>query len=79
MNALPNGGSIKADRILEINPNHPIFNVLESIQDDQEKLADYTSVLLNQALILEGFKVDNPNEFITKMCNIMIEASKLNK
>ena len=27
----------------------------------------------------EGFKIDNPNEFITKMCNIMIEASKLSK
>ncbi len=78
MNNLPNGSNIKADRILEINPNHMIFKVLEKIQDDETKLQDYSVVLLNQALILEGFKVDNPNEFITKMCNIMVEASTLN-
>ena len=77
MNDLPNGSNIKAERILEINPNHPIFKVLENIQDDEMKLTDYASVLLNQALLLEGFKVENPNEFIEKMCNIMIEATNI--
>ena len=77
MNDLPNGTNIKAERILEINPNHPIFKVLENIQDDENKLTDYASVLLNQALLLEGFKVENPNEFIEKMCKIMIEANNL--
>ncbi len=77
INNLPNGSNIKAERILEINPNHMIFKVLEKIQNDETKLQDYAVVLLNQALILEGFKVDNPNEFITKMCNIMVEASAL--
>ncbi|MBQ4570900.1 MAG: molecular chaperone HtpG [Bacilli bacterium] len=77
MNDLPNGSNIKAERILEINPNHPIFKVLENIQDDKSKLTDYASVLLNQALLLEGFKVENPNEFIEKMCNIMIEATNI--
>lgn len=77
MNNLPNSANIKAERILEINPNHQIFKVLETIQDNEEKLANYASVLLDQALILEGFKVENPNELIIKMCNIMIEASNL--
>ena len=77
MNDLPNGNNIKAERILEINPNHAIFKVLENIQDDETKLSDYSSVLLNQALLLEGFKVENPNEFIEKMCKIMIEASNI--
>lgn len=77
MNNLPNSANIKAERILEINPNHQIFKVLETIQDNEEKLANYSSVLLDQALILEGFKVENPNELIIKMCNIMIEASNL--
>jgi molecular chaperone HtpG len=76
MNELPNGSNLKAERILEINPNHPIFNVLENIQNDEQLLNDYTSVLLNQALLLEGFKLENPNEFIEKMCKIMIEATK---
>ena len=79
INDLPNGSNIKAERILEINPNHPIFKVLENIQDDENKLNDYSSVLLNQALLLEGFKVENPNEFIEKMCKIMIEANNINK
>ncbi|MBR6516488.1 MAG: molecular chaperone HtpG [Bacilli bacterium] len=79
INDLPNGSNLKAERILELNPEHPIFKVLESIQDDNEKLSDYALVLLNQALLLEGFKVENPNEFIAKMCNIMIEANNINK
>ena len=76
LSSLPNGSDLKAERILELNANHPIFNVLENIQDDEDKLTDYTNVLLNQALLLEGFKVENPNEFIEKMCKIMIEATK---
>ena len=76
LSSLPNGSDIKAERILELNANHPIFNVLENIQDDEDKLTDYTNVLLNQALLLEGFKVENPNEFIEKMCKIMIDATK---
>lgn len=79
INDLPNGSNLKAERILELNPEHPIFKVLESIQDDNDKLSDYALVLLNQALLLEGFKVENPNEFITKMCNIMIEANNIKK
>ena len=76
LSSLPNGSDLKAERILELNANHPIFNVLENIQDDEDKLTDYTNVLLNQALLLEGFKVENPNEFIEKMCKIMIDATK---
>ena len=77
LNSLPNGENVKAERILELNPNHEIFKVLENIADNEEKLKEYSDVLFNQALILEGFKVENPNEFIQKMCNIMIEASNL--
>ena len=77
MNDLPNGSNVKADRILEINPNHQIIKVLDSIKDDDEKLKDYSTVLLDQALILEGFKVENPNEFVQKMCKIMAEANNL--
>ena len=79
MNQMPNGENIKADRILELNANHPIFKVLEKVSEDDNKLKDYASVLYNQALVLEGFKVENPNEFITKMCDIMVEAANIDK
>ncbi len=75
MNDLPNGETIHAERILEINPHHPIFKVLEKVQDNKEELKDYAEVLLDQALILEGFKVENPSELIKKMCDIMVKAS----
>ena len=79
LNSMPNAteaNKVQAERILELNPNHPIFNVLEKIQDDEEKLHDYASILYEQSLLLEGFKVENPSELITKMCNIMIDATK---
>lgn len=73
LKAMPNGQDIKADKVLEINMNHEVFKSLKDAhQGDQEKLALYTKLLYNQALLIEGLPVSDPVEFTNDICKIMV-------
>ena len=77
LNQNPMGNNLKAQRILEINPNHELFNAIEkAYESDPETLKSYAKLLLNQALLIEGMPIDNPKEFSKLMCELMIKASK---
>lgn len=64
----------KAKRILELNADHPLVQALEKASD--EKLSDYAKLLYNQALLIEGFSIDDPVEFSRVLSQLMIDASK---
>lgn len=64
----------KAKRILELNADHPLVQALEKASD--EKLNDYAKLLYNQALLIEGFSIDDPVEFSRVLSQLMIDASK---
>ena len=64
---------MKAGKILEINPSHPIFNALQEIKDE-DQIKDYSQLLYDQALLIEGFDVEDPIEFSNKICELMIKA-----
>ncbi len=69
-----NDGSIKAGRILEINPNHEIFDTLQKVAaEDPDLLPDYANLLYNQALLIEGFSVEDPVEFSNLICKLMVK------
>ena len=66
---------VKAQRVLEINANHPIFERLRAIYtDDQEKLKKYAKLLYTQALLIEGVPVEDPVAFSNAVCDLMVEA-----
>ena len=66
---------MKATRILEINPNHDIFNALTSIyQTDKSLINDYADLLYNQALLIEGFDVEDPIAFSNKIVDLIVKA-----
>lgn len=71
LSAMPLGGETKAERILELNPDHPVFDALNrAMQAGGEDLAVYSKLVYNQALLAAGLKIDNPVEFtdcITKI------------
>lgn len=67
--------AMKAGRILEINPNHAIFKALQTITD-QDKIKDYAKLLYDQALLIEGFEVEDPIAFSNKICELMIKANQ---
>ncbi len=71
----PEANGIKASRILEINPNHPIFATLQNLKNNQSTLNLYTNILYNQALLIEGLSIDNPVEYANQICDLM---SKMN-
>ena len=76
---MPDGNpyGMKAVRILEINPNHAIFNALQNIYTkDKAKVNKYASLLYDQALLIEGFDLEDPIAFSNAICELMIDASK---
>ncbi len=65
---------IKATKILEINPDHPIFAKLQSVyKEEPEKLDDYTDILYNQALLIQGLPISDPVAYAKKIANMMLE------
>ena len=67
-------GMAKAEKILEINPNHKIFTKLQEIyQNDKDKLADYAKFLLDDALIIEGLQPKDPVNFANKAIELLLK------
>ena len=72
LNAMPTDNKVKAERILEINPGHPIFDTLVQLHEkDKDKLAVYAELLYNQALLIEGMPIEDPVAFSNAICDIM--------
>ncbi len=73
MKAMPNAQDVKADKVLEINVNHEVFQSLKAAyEQDKEKLNLYTNLLYNQALLIEGLPIQDPVEFTNDICKIMV-------
>ncbi len=78
LNQMPNAnGDVKADKVLELNPNHDLFKAIENIYlTNPSELKDYADLLYNQALLIEGFSIKDPIAFSKKMCDLIIKSSK---
>lgn len=73
LKAMPSGQDIQADKVLEINIHHEVFQSLKDAYDkDREKLGLYTNLLYNQALLIEGLPIQDPVEFTNDICKIMV-------
>ena len=71
LNSMPGDQKVKAQRVLEINPDHEIFGKLTAASSDSEKLGKYAKLLYTQALLIEGMPVENPVEFSNLICELM--------
>ncbi len=70
-------GPVIADKILEINPNHPLFEALKKLFDtNKDEIKDFAELLYSQSLLIEGFPLEDPVEFSNKMANLMIKTAK---
>ncbi len=73
LNQMPNDQNIRAQKVLEINANHPIFNKLVNMVDtDKEKLKSYAQILYSQALLIEGLSIEDPVAYSNAVCELMI-------
>ena len=72
INAMPTDQNVKAQKVLEINEEHPIANKLKELyKEDKDKLKDYTKILYSQARLIEGMTIENPTEISNLICDIM--------
>ena len=72
LNSMPmQGEKLKADRVLEINPNHPVFSALSGLPADDPKITQYAKLLYDQALIIEGLPIEDPVAFSNSICELM--------
>lgn len=72
---MPNGGEMKAKRILELNPKHSLFISLEAAYNkDPLSISKYAILLLTQAQILDELKVDDPKLFSQRVNDLIIQS-----
>jgi molecular chaperone HtpG len=72
LNSMPTDQQIKAERVLEINSSHPVFDALSRLEgSDPEKLKTYTMLLYHQALLIEGLPIEDPVAFANSICELM--------
>ncbi len=71
--AMPNGGAIKAQKVLEINKNHPIYAKLKEFykENNEEALALYTKLLYQQARLIAGLPAEDPTNFARSVSKLM--------
>ena len=73
LKSMPGNQDIKANKILEINTDHEVFQSLKSaFEKDKDKLSLYTNLLYNQALLIEGLPIEDPVDFTNDICKIMV-------
>ncbi|WP_195270614.1 molecular chaperone HtpG [Eubacterium sp. 1001713B170207_170306_E7] len=74
LNAQPMGGDVKADKVLEINGSHPVFDAMKKAYDDKnnDKLKKYANLLYDQAMLIEGMTIEDPVEFAKSICELMV-------
>ncbi len=66
------GAPMKAERILELNPEHPVFAALSAAVDsDQDKAKDYVELLYAQACLAAGLEIDDVAGYTRLVCSLM--------
>ena len=64
--------AIRADRILELNVDHPAFQALEAaVSADPEKAKKYAQLLYAQALLIAGLPLEDPSNYTDLVCELM--------
>jgi molecular chaperone HtpG len=59
---------------LEVNPQHPLVRALES-ESDAKRFADWSRILLDQAVLAEGGQLDEPGAFVKRLNELMLEMA----
>ncbi len=72
----PMNRGLKATKILEINPNHPIFAKLQDVFRTQpDAINDYADILYDQARLIEGLPIEDPAEYARRIVDLMVNAA----
>ncbi len=65
----------KATKVLQLNPNHPLFESIKTVTD-KEEIKKISEVFYDEAMLLEGFEIEDKQNFITNLNSLMLKAYK---
>ena len=60
--------------ILEINPAHPVLQKIDNEQDE-DRFADWSQILFDQALLSEGGQLRDPAGFVSKLNGLIVSLA----
>ena len=66
----------KANRILEINPDHELFKALKKAYDKKEDISEYSELLYDQAVLIAGLQIEDPVAFSKRISDLMLKNIK---
>ena len=70
---MPNAEGMESTKVLELNPNHPVFAALKAAKEagNSDKVTKYAELLYDQALLIEGLPLEDPVAYAQKVCELM--------
>lgn len=68
---MPNNEAFKADKVLEINPNHPAVKKLKDMDKDSEEFKTYTELLYDGARLVAGLDIKDPIAYARNVSKLM--------
>ncbi len=71
-----NQENAKANKILEINPNHELFIALSKAYENKKDISEYAELLYDQSLLIAGLPIDDPVAYTQKISKLMIDSIK---
>lgn len=69
-------GKVKSNKVLEINPDHELFQAIKSLSESGKNIEAYADVLYNEALLLQGFDIKDKTDFVKSLNQLMVDALK---
>ena len=73
LNSMPTKDKVKSEKVLELNPDHSVFQSLVNAynSEDTQKLRVYTALLYDQAMLIGGLAIEDPVTFTNHVCELM--------
>ena len=68
---MPNNEGFKADKVLEINPNHTAVKKLKEMDKDSEEFKTYTELLYDGARLVAGLEIKDPIAYARNVSKLM--------
>ena len=70
-----NPDQIKANKVLEINPDHDLFKAIVNLKDDEE-IKKYGNLLYDEAMLLQGMDIKDKKGFVENLNSLMLKSIK---
>ena len=70
---MPTGENVESTKVLELNPNHPVFAALKAAHEagDADKVSSYAELLYDQAMLIAGLPIEDPVAYAQLVCGLM--------